>query len=293
MLSAPLLSFLQVANLGNVSRAADRLHLTQPAVSKQIRALEQALGAALVERSGRGIRLTQAGELVRAYALRGAGLFDECRMALRDLEASDAGSVAIAAGVTTSIFQLPPVLAELRRRRPLIEVTLRTGTSVVVEELVCRREVDCGLVTTRPSGDDLTSTVLFREDIVCVVAPHARYGTRPELEALPLILFPSTTGFRAYLTQKIGAERLSRQVKMEMDSVEAIKSFVAVGLGASLLPLSAVKSDLATRRLKRVGVRGLGKLRRSTTLIRRRDRYLSTAARDFIELLSTLKTGGR
>jgi DNA-binding transcriptional LysR family regulator len=130
----------------------------------------------------------------------------------------------------------------------------------------------------------LHERVLFREEIVLVVA--RAFGKPPrELEQLPLILFPESTGFRAYLDQKLGAARLARQVKMETDSVEAIKSFVASGLGASFLPRSAVAKELAARTLRRIALPGLPALQRSTRVVRRRGRALNATTTRFLEIL--------
>jgi len=284
-ISAPfLISFLRVAELGSVSRAAQALHLSQPAVSKQLRALEQTLGVRLLERSGRGVKLTREGSLVADYGRQSAALLDDCTRALRELGTEQGGSLVLGAGATTCIFQLPRWLRQLRDRRPNVDVTVRTGTSSVVEALVLEREVDLGLVTSPAGSRALQERVLFREEIVLVVA---RDFARPphQLEALPLILFPQSTGFRAYLDQKLGAARLARLVKMETDSVEGIKSFVASGLGASFLPRSAVAKELAARVLRRVVLPGLPELQRSTRVVRRRDRALSQTAAGFLQIL--------
>jgi DNA-binding transcriptional LysR family regulator len=284
MLASSLVSFLKVAELGSVSRAAQALHLTQPAVSKQLRTLEQALGTALVARSGRGVRLTREGELVAEYGRRSAAVLEECSDALAELDAADAGKLVLGAGATTCIFQLPAWLGELRRERPRVDVTVRTGTSRVVEALVMACEVDLGLVTSPVTQRALKQRVLFREDIALVVAGDFRKPPA-SLESLPLILFPQSTGFRAYLDRKLGAERLGRLTKMESDSVEAIKSFVASGLGASFLPLSAVAHELSARSLRRLSLRGLPALRRSTSVVYRRDRTPGRAAACFLAIL--------
>jgi DNA-binding transcriptional LysR family regulator len=283
-ISAPfVISFLKVAELGSVSRAAQALHLSQPAVSKQLRALEQALGARLLERSGRGVKLTPEGALVADYGRQSAALLDDCERALRELGTEQAGSLVLGAGATTCIFQLPRWLRQLRAERPSVDVTVRTGTSSVIEALVLEREVDLGLLTSPVGSRALQERVLFREEIVLVVARD--FDQPRELEALPLILFPRSTGFRAYLDQKVGAARLARRVKMETDSVEAIKSFVASGLGASFLPRSAVANELAARALRRIVLPGLPKLQRSTRVVRRRDRALNATAARFLQIL--------
>jgi DNA-binding transcriptional LysR family regulator len=287
LFSPPLRSFLQVAELQSVSAAAKRLSLTQPAVTKQIRALEAALECSLLERAGRGIRLTPAGELLAEYGRRSAAVLEEFRQVLGDLQQGKSGKLSIGAGVTTSVLLLPSWLRELGRRFPGIDVSVRTGTSHEVEAWVAAAELDLGFVTSEPRRGELVARPVFEEEIVLVVEPAAGRRERVRLEELPLILFPRATGFRSYLEQRWLERGLSPQVKMETDSVEAIKSFVAVGLGASFLPLSTVEEELRRGVLARVTALGMGPLRRRTTLIRRPDRRPSFAVRSFLEIVGT------
>ena len=284
LLSAPLRSFLAVAELGSVSGAARQLGLTQPAVTKQLRALEAALRCALVERAGRGLRLTAAGVLLAQFGKRGAAVLSDLATALTDLEQGQSGTLVIGAGVTTSVLLLPPWLRELRRRHPGIDISVRTGTSRDVEAWVMAAEVDVGFVTSEPRLPELVVRNVLEEEIVLVLDPQARVSRPVPLDELPLILFPRTTGFRSYLEQRFVARRLRPNVKMETDSVEAIKSFVAVGLGASFLPQSTVRDELARRQLVSAPVRGLGTLRRRTALVRRHDRQPSFALRAFLDI---------
>ena len=285
LISPPVRSFLQVAELQSVSAAARVLGLTQPAVTKQIRALEAALECSLLERAGRGIRLTPAGELLAEYGRRSAAVLWELREVLGELQQGKSGRLAIGAGVTTSVQLLPSWLRELGRRFPGIDVSVRTGTSRDVEAWVAAAELDVGFVTSEPRRAELLGRPVFEEEIVLVVEPSAARRERVRLEELPLILFPRSTGFRSYLEQRWLERGLSPQVKMETDSVEAIKSFVAVGLGASFLPLSTVQEELRRGVLARVTAQGMGALRRRTTLIRRQDRRPSFALRSFLEIV--------
>lgn len=294
LLSAPLRSFLAVAELGSVSRAARQLGLTQPAVTKQLRVLEAALRCPLVERAGRGVRLTAGGALLAQFGRRGAAVLSDLATALADLEQGQSGTLVIGAGVTTSVLLLPPWLRELRRRHPGIDISVRTGTSRDVEAWVMAAEVDVGFVTSEARQPELVVRSVLEEEIVLVLAPEARVQRPVPLEELPLILFPRTTGFRAYLEQRFGARRLRPNVKMETDSVEAIKSFVAVGLGASFLPFTTVRDELSRHQLTSAPVRGLGTLRRRTALVRRHDRQPSFALRAFLDIASpTAGASGR
>ncbi|MET0384308.1 MAG: LysR family transcriptional regulator, partial [Polyangiales bacterium] len=115
LLAPQLTSFLAVAEVQNISTAAKRLHLSQPAVTKQLRALEVTLGVKLVQRTGRGVRLTDAGELLREHGRRSAALLAECQAALAELATGQVGKLTLGAGVTTSALQLPGWLSRYRR----------------------------------------------------------------------------------------------------------------------------------------------------------------------------------
>jgi LysR family transcriptional regulator, low CO2-responsive transcriptional regulator len=286
LLAPPLRSFLEIARLGSVSRAAQALGLTQPAVTKQVRALEGMLGSPLLERAGRGVRLTAAGELLADFGRRGARVFEDFDQALGELSRGEAGKLVIGAGVTTCVQHLPPWLREFRARHPGIDVHIATGTSRTVENWVAGAEVDIGFVTSEPRRPELAVRRLFEEEIVLVVEPNAAGREPMTLERLGLILFPKSTGFRQYLDQKLAARQLSVSVKMETDSVEAIKSFVTVGIGASFLPISTVREELRQGTLARVRARGLGPLRRRTALIWRRDRPLGFAMQGFLDVVT-------
>lgn len=288
LLAAPVRSFLEIVRLGSVSRAARAVGLSQPAVTKQIRALEAALGSPLLERSGRGVRLTPPGELLSDFARRGARVFEEFSQALGELTRGESGKLTLGAGVTTCVQHLPPWLREFRRRHPGIEITVSTGTSRAVEEWVVSSEVDLGFVTSEPRLTELVVKRLFEEEIVLVVEPSAARREPVALESLGLILFPKNTGFREYLDQRLGSLGRSLNIKMETDSIEAIKSFVTSGIGASFLPIGMVREELRRGSLARVRARGLGKLERRTSLIWRRDRRQGFAMQSFLGIVAAL-----
>jgi molybdate transport repressor ModE-like protein len=288
-MSAPLRSLLQIAKTGSVTRAASALGLSQPAVTKQIRALEATVGSSLLERQGRGVRLTRAGTALAQVGQDAALHFEDYVRALRDEQQGNAGKLVIGAGVTTCVQVLPAWLREFRRRHPAIEVSVRTGTSRAVEDWLLEGEVDLGFVTSEPRRQELVMRRLFEEEIVLVVEPAAAKAGAAAVERLGLILFPKTTGFRQYLDQRLGARRRDFDVKMETDSVEAIKSFVAVGLGASFLPISTVREELRQGKLARVEPRGVGRLQRRTAVLWRRAVHQSVAVRSFLDIVGAAR----
>lgn len=285
LLASPLESFLTVATTSNVSRAAKHLHLSQPAVTKQVRALEQTLGVKLLERTARGVRLTAAGELVRDYARRSAALLDECQASLAELAVGERGRITIGAGVTTSMFQLPGWLRSYRRQWPRVDLRVRTGSSREIAELVREREVDCGFVTSEIRQRALSVRRLYSEEIVLVAAPSLQLPARPVLDSVPLIMFPEHSGFRRFLERSLAAAGLHARVKMEIDSVEATKALLSIGLGAAFLPAVAVQRELRQKQLQRLKVQELPRLWRHTSLLLREDRTPGAALQRFLRIV--------
>lgn len=287
-----LRSFLCVSDHGNITRAADALYLTQPAVTQHVRALERELGVRLFERTGRGVILTSSGRALEDYARRAISILDECVQVIGDMKSGATGRVVLGAGVTTSIFSLPAWLRVFREAHPGVDVAVRTGRSREIADLVLAREIDLGFITSPVEHPDLSTRELYEEEIVLVTDsghPLAGRTVQPtELDSIPLILFPHGSGFRAYIDRVLAEAGISASVKMETDSAEAIKSFVEVGLGASLLPASAVEAEIGQGRLARMDVAELPTLTRKTSLIYRSDRYLSTSSGAFMAMLDRL-----
>lgn len=285
-----LRSFLRVAEEGSITRAADALYITQPAVTQQIRSLERELGLPLFDRTGRGVRLTEAGLALQDYARRGIAILDECRTVISDLAAGAGGRLAIGAGVTTSIAHLPDWLRSFRSKFPAVDVLVHTGRSREIAAMVLEREIDLGIVTSPVEHPNLEARRLFDEDIVLVAPPGHPFTGRPasigDLNDAPLILFPRETGFRTYLDRALTDASVSPTVKMETDSVEAIRSLVQVGLGLSFLPEPAVRADISSGALVRVQPAGLPPLARTTSVVYRADRYLTAAARGFLSVVA-------
>jgi DNA-binding transcriptional LysR family regulator len=285
-----LRSFLKAAQEGSITRAAERLFLTQPAVTQHIQSLEKELGASLLDRTGRGVQLTEAGHALADYARKSIAILDECKQVIADLGSCKAGTLIIGAGVTTSIFRLPKWLGIFRKTYPDVEMIVRTGRSREVAAMALNREIDLGFVTSSVEHTDLRIIGLYDESIQLVVSPAWSDRKDPitahGLSKAPLILFPKNSGFRDYLDKVFSDSGITPKIKMETDSLEAIKSFVASGLGVSFLPMSAVEEEIASGTLIAVETGCLPKLVRKTSAIYRIDRYLSASARAFLKICS-------
>ncbi|MEV5146303.1 LysR family transcriptional regulator [Streptomyces sp. NPDC052727] len=257
---AALELLLAVARLGSLGAAAREVGITQPAASSRIRSMERQLGVALVDRSPRGSRLTDAGALVTDWARRvveAAAAFDAGARALRDRRDS---RLRVAASMTIAEYLLPGWLLALHAERPDTAVSLLAGNSAKVAELLLAGEADLGFVEglTVPTG--LDSTVIARDRLIVVTAPahpwarRRRPLTAAELAATPLILRERGSGTRQVLDAALGG--LARPL-IELSSTTAVKASAVSGAGPSVLSELAVGEELAMRRLVSIPVEGV------------------------------------
>jgi DNA-binding transcriptional LysR family regulator len=264
-------TFIAVAEERSFSRAAARLHRTQPAVSQVIAKLEAELGETLVERSAG--TLTDAGEVLREYAQKMLNL---------------RGRLNLAANEYTCLYLLP-VLDAFRREHPRIKVAVQRALASRIADEVLSHSVEMGVVSFRPEDPQVHSTVVYRDSLVCVVNPKhalAKAGkasiARLGRESFVAHNVPSP------LRQKVIAEfarhKTPLQMEVELPSLEAIKRFVQRGDGVALVPRLTVEDELETGQLVAVAVPEL-QVERKLRLVYRKQAALSHAAKEFLRIV--------
>lgn len=283
-----LQTFLLLAETGSFSQTARIQHLTQPAVSHQIKILEEELGQILVERRGRHTRLTPAGELFLPYAQRILGLYAEGKNLLADFRGKG-GRFSLGAGTTTIIFRLPDLLQKFREQFPETDLVIKAGNSREITDLTLHGTVDFGLVTTPAPAGKLKSIPLYQDQILLVTPPDWKNSCGElhlvDLENEPLILFPRGSGFRDFLELTFRTHHFLPKVTMELDSIEGIKQMVSIGMGLSFLPEVALNPELANGELKTFKVTDLENLHRTTYLIYLPERSWTAAMKGFVGIL--------
>jgi molybdate transport repressor ModE-like protein len=251
---------LAVARLGSLGQAARELGITQPAASSRVRSMERQLGVALVDRSPRGSRLTDAGALVTDWARRiveAAEAFDAGAQALRDRRDS---RLRVAASMTIAEYLLPGWLLALRAQRPDTAVSLLAGNSAAVAERLLSDEADLGFVEGLSVPTGLDSVVIAHDRLIVVTAPGHPWARRrrpleaSELAVTPLILREKGSGTRQVLDTALGG--LARPL-IELSSTTAVKAAAVSGAGPAVLSELAVREELAMRRLVSVPVDGV------------------------------------
>jgi molybdate transport repressor ModE-like protein len=251
---------LAVARLGSLGRAARELGVTQPAASSRIRSMERQLGVALVDRSPRGSRLTDAGALVTDWARRiveAAEAFDAGAQALRGRRDS---RLRVAASMTIAEYLLPGWLIALRAQRPDTAVSLLAGNSTAVAERLLADEADLGFVEGLSVPSGLDAAVVARDRLIVVTAPGHPWARRRgpltagELAQTPLILREEGSGTRQVLDTALGG--LARPL-LELSSTTAVKAAAVSGAGPAVLSELAVGEELSARRLVGVPLEGV------------------------------------
>lgn len=295
-----LVTFRTVARMGSFRRAAEALHLTQPAVSKQIRALEVELGERLLER-GRTVRLTVAGEVLLKYAERVSQLVQAAREEIADLREERRGRLSLGAGHSIAIHLLPRLLEVYSARYPQVTLTVESGWSPEIMRRVVTRDLDLGLVVLVTPGPDPPSELIltpFDASEVVFVAPASgpfvkrRRFTIDDLRDVPWVLNPDGCQYRGYLERRFAERGLTLHLAVEVTGMEVQKRLVQLGLGVTLLPKPLVAQELKAGTLKTLKVEG-AKLRSLTCLVYRREKYIHGAMQGFLELLREVFLRGK
>jgi DNA-binding transcriptional LysR family regulator len=267
-----------VISRGSFSGAADALGLSQPAVSLQIRQLEQTLQVRLIERTSRGIRPTPAGLTFSEHCIKIDSVINTAIESV-SLHSDDiTGTVTVGMGATACIHLLPPVLQQLRQAHPLLKVDVRTGNTSDIVRSVEENRIDIGLVTLPASGKCLSVSPLGTDEFVVIMEKDAAdQSVKPlspnALLSLPLIVFEPGSGTRALIDEWFHNAGLTVSPMMELGSIEAIKKMVRSGLGYSIVPRMSVANIEERQGLSLYSV--TPSLHRTLGTVMREDRIVS------------------
>lgn len=285
-----LQTFSHVIACGSFSAAAQRLGLTQPAVSLQVRQLEQRLNLRLIERVGKRLKPTSAGVVLLEHVTRIDAAVEEALLDLSSHAQGIAGTVAIGTGATACIHLLPPVLQSLKQRFPALDVRVSTGNTDGILKAVEENRLDLALVTLPAAGRSLVITPLMDDEFVAIFSadePRVPDSMTPTaLADHSMVVFEAGSGTRLLIDEWFFKAGLRLKPVMELGSIEAIKEMVAAGLGYSIVPRMSVTAEHHRRGLQ---VRALTPvLSRTLGIVLRQDKPVSKALRQVIEALQGL-----
>ena len=310
-----LAAFRAVADAGSVGRGAEKLLVSQPAVSKHVKQLERTLGITLFDRTPRGVRPTPAGALLADYARRIFSLADEAEQAVADLRGLRRGNLAIAASPTLGVYFLPELLVRFRRRFPQVTLGVEVENAAVLQRRLLDGDVELGFSEVRPQRREIEAHVFMHDRLIAVASPNhalarrladvppspkslpgavarARRPAGPALRSIPLaelarqpfVVRETGSTTKSMVERALAARGLAVEPVMSLGSTEAIKHAVAAGIGVAIISRLAAGPELATRRLVRLRVTNLA-LRRPLYRLNLRGRRPSAAAGAFVELV--------
>jgi DNA-binding transcriptional LysR family regulator len=285
-------TFLEVARLSSFSRAAERRFRTQPAISAQIRALEEEVGARLLDRSGGKVAVTAPGKVFQKYAEETLEQRRVVLIALAEMHRVPRGEIVVSANEGTCLHILPEVFADFKRQYPSVAVNVKRLEHNKILEAIIDNSCDFGVVSMPVNDKRLTVVPIHRDELIVIAPPHHPLAAKDsvtvaEVVEYPLLL-PKIGRTRDALEQLFHDRRLKPIVSMELDSSELLKRFVAVAVGVGFIPRSNILPDLQAKALVAMTLSDAS-IQRDLALVFRKDKALSRAALAFIDIAVKLK----
>lgn len=282
--------FHSAVQTGGFTQASRELHLSQSTVSQHIRQLEDDLGCQLFMRVGKRVVLTEAGQLLREHSEKIFQDVKNAKMSIRELTGLQRGKVRFGTGATTLIYQLPPVLECYQARFPNIELIVVSDITDSILRDVQAQRLDLGLVMLPVEEPDLQMAPLYDEELkIAIPSRHPLASKRSlsikDLGQLRFILYEQKTVMRKLVDDFFAELGVKPRVAMVMENIEAIKSLVGAGLGASVLPVHAVGADAADRKVRLMRVEK-HPLCRQLGLIALKSSYIPNAVRELSWLIA-------
>ena len=288
-------TFLEVARHNSFSRAAEKCFRTQPAISSQIRALEDEIGAKLFDRSGGKVSVTAAGKVFQKYA---EEMMDSKRriiISLAEMERIPRGEIVVGANEGTCLHVLPEVFAEFKKQYPKVSVSIARMERSKIMDTIIDNSVDFGVVSMPVNDNRLTSVLIHRDELVLITPPNhplarskAKTAQLEEIVKYPLVL-PKVGRTRDVIEELFHSRRLKPHISMELDSSELLKRFIAADVGVGFIARSNVVDGVKAKFLAAIPLEG-PPVRRDLALVFRKDKALSRAALTFIDIAVKIKT---
>lgn len=285
-------TFLEVARHLSFSRAAEKRFRTQPAISAQIRALEEEVGAKLLDRSGGKVSVTAAGKVFLQYAEESLAARKAVITAVAEMERVPRGEIIVAANEGTCLHVLPEVFADFKKQYPNVGVNINRLESSAILGSVIENSVDFGVVALPINDNRLTVVQIHRDELVAIAAPghplaRLKSATLEAVAKYPLLM-PEHGRTRDALEQLYHERKLKLNISMELDSSELLKRFVAAGVGVGFIARSNVEQDVKAGTLMVISIAD-ATVRRDMALVFRKDKALSRAALAFIDIAVKIK----
>jgi DNA-binding transcriptional LysR family regulator len=282
-----LRSLVALADLGGIARASEKLHLSAPAIHKQLKLLEAELGVRLYQKIGRSLRLTQAAEILLPYSRELLAGHDGAIAALQEWKGLERGIVRVGAGPATSVYLLPDLLREYRRAYPKVDLVIETGNSPSLIEKLGNGSLDLALMVSSQLPEEPNLFVEQSWDmqfvLVCNLPNVPRRCKISELKNFSFILFRKGSRMQNAIERYFNEMDFHPAATMAFDNADAIKAMLRAGLGISLLPFWIVGDDVKNGALTMIRQRECP-LFSKLELVRRKSTYTPGPVAAFVEL---------
>lgn len=281
--------FVTVAEMENFSRAAEKLHMTQPAVSQYIQSFERTLGIKLLERSNKFVRLNKAGEMVYHHAQEILGLYTKMHYLIDDLTNKTSGPLSIGASYTFGEYVLPHVIAKMNGKYPLITPTIMIGNTEEIANLVLGHQLDVGIIEGEFKDKNLAIEPFAEDSMYLVASPKHRLAQKDgeinisELEEETWIVRENGSGTREVTEKMFRLCKINPKKILEFGSTQLIKESVEAGLGISLLSYWAIRKKCSMGSLNIIKAKQLPIIRKFSVVLR--SPFQTKALSVFLELL--------
>ena len=284
-----LRTFLAVRKYLNYTRAAEEVFLTQPAVSRQMRQLEEELGVRLFEQIGKSLHVTDAGETLAVEAEKLLGAMERTAEAVRSHRSAELGSVRIGASTTPGFYLLPDLLGQFHRRFPKVALHYTVENSLKIEQKIVRNELDLGFVGAHLSSEELDLKPLVEDEIVCYAGPSHRFAKARRIDPISLeeemwVIREKGSATRRIFEDWLSSRKGSIRNAIELTCPEACKALVRAGIGLSFMSVHGLRSEFQAKRLVRVPVTGMS-LKRPIFLARHSGKHNSPVMESFLAIV--------
>jgi len=286
-------TFIEVSRLSSFSRAAEKRFRTQPAISSQIRSLEEEIGAKLLDRSGGKVSLTASGKLFLKFSEETLDARKAATVAIAETERVPRGEIVVGANEGTCLHILPEVFAHFKKQYPDVSVSIRRADYSKILESVIDNSVDFGVVSMPVTDNRLTAVLIHKDELVLIVTPKhplakLKSASAADIAQYPLVM-PKVGHTRDALDDLFHQQKLKPRYAMELDSSELLKRFVAADVGVGFISRSNVQEDVQAKVLTAIPLADAAPIRRDLALVFRKDKALSRAALAFIDIAVKIK----
>mgnify|MGYP006292104977 FL=1 len=281
--------FYSVSQEKSMSATAEKLHITQPAISQTIANLEQDLNVKLFERLNRRLVLTNTGQILLDYSTRILNLVEEAEQTINDINNLEQGTLRIGASMTIGTYLLPDIINKFHKQYPQLEIKFAIDNTEVIEKMVLENEIDLGLVEGPTPNENIIREAFFNDQLLLICAKNHPWAAKDKITAQnlknePFIMREKGSGTREVIANTLAQHQLDYTIYHTLNNIEAIKKAVISNIGISILPKISIQQELDAKQLAIVNIENIN-FKRKFNFIYHRDKYKSQLFSKFMKFV--------